>query len=74
MREFLEDQYGVVIRQWATPTDDGEGELYEVVHQGRVIRADSLALLLSEVQAREPSRPALYLAASAGVLAVALAA
>lgn len=72
MREFLEDQYGVEVRQWAVPTEDGE--LYEVVHQGRVIRADSLTLLFSEVQAREPARPALYLAASAGVLAVALAA
>lgn len=68
MREFLEDQYGVEVRQWATPTEDGE--LYEVVHQGRVIRADSLALLLSAVQGSEPAKPALYVPAFSGLYLV----
>lgn len=48
MREFIETQYGVSVLRWAEPTEDGE--LYEVVHEGRVVRADSLALLLSAVQ------------------------
>ena len=52
MQEFLTDTYGVEVRQWATPTDDGE--LYEVVYLGRVIRADTAALILSEVLAWQP--------------------
>jgi len=58
MREFIEDQYGVEVIRWAEPTEDGE--LYEVIHRGRVIRADTLALVLSAVQER--SRQPLYLA------------
>lgn len=48
MREFIEDQYGVEVIRWGEPTEDGE--LYEVIHRGRVIRADTLALVLSAVQ------------------------
>lgn len=56
MREFIEDQYGVEVIRWAEPTEDGE--LYEVIHDGRVIRADTLALVLAAVQerSRQPLR------------------
>jgi hypothetical protein len=48
MREFIEDQYGVQVLRWDEPTEDGT--VFEVIHQGRVIRADTLALILSAVQ------------------------
>lgn len=56
MREFLEDQYGFRATRWDEPQDDGSS-LYEgVLASGQLVRADSLALLISEVQAWE-SKP-----------------
>lgn len=47
MQEFLTNTYGVEVRQWAVPTEDGE--VYEVAFRGRVIRADSATLVLKAV-------------------------
>lgn len=52
MREFIETHYGATVLRWAEPTEDGE--LYEVVYRGRMIRADSGALVLSALQEAEP--------------------
>lgn len=57
MQEFLTDTFGVEVIRWAEPTEDGE--LYEVIHRGRVIRADSLALVLAAVREGVPQRPRL---------------
>ncbi len=56
MREFIEDQYGVEVIRWGEPTEDGE--LYEVICRGRVIRADNPALVLAAVREapRQPVR------------------
>lgn len=56
MREFIEDACNVEILRWAEPVEDGE--MYEVIHEGRVIRADSVALVLAAVQerSRQPLR------------------
>lgn len=50
MREHLETQYGVqfsLFAEW-----DGESEQYAVWFHGEYILADSLALLLAELQSR----------------------
>ncbi len=56
MLDFITRQYAAEVLRWAEPTEDGE--LYEVLAFGRVIRADSLALLLSALQdfTRQPLR------------------
>lgn len=67
LAELLTTLYGARIVTWAQPTDDGEGEVYEAVIGGRLVRADSGHLLLRAVAALRatPSatRPALRLAA-----------
>lgn len=50
MREFLETHYNVRVIRWDEPTDFGVE--FEVIHNGRVIRADSAALILAAVQDR----------------------
>jgi hypothetical protein len=54
MRDFIERTFHCRIVAWAVATDDGE--LYEAVDaHGRLVRADSLHLLLCAL--REPPRP-----------------
>lgn len=50
MRSFLEAQYGARVLRWDEPEDDRT--VFEALHEGALIRADSLALLLSALQAR----------------------
>jgi len=50
MREFLEAQYAVTVLRWDEPTEDGT--VFEALHGGRLLRADSLALFISEIQTR----------------------
>lgn len=49
MREYIQSQYGVEILRWDEPTEDGS-VLFEAIADGYVLRADSLALLLSLIQ------------------------
>lgn len=58
----LELQFNATIRRWNEPTDDLGGTVFEVVQNGRVILADSLALLIAELQVSQP-RPLILLAA-----------
>lgn len=62
MREFLESQFGARIVQWAEPTDDFGGQTFSAVCAGRLIVAESLALLVSALQDRARS-PIILLAA-----------
>jgi len=55
MREFIESHFGAVILRWAEPDEDGHGELYEALHLGQLIRADSPLLLLRAVTDLEPA-------------------
>jgi hypothetical protein len=55
MREFLIDTYGVEIIRWDEPTEDGA--LFEVIYLGRLVRADSAALILADVLAWQPPAP-----------------
>lgn len=50
MRDHIESQYSATFSQWAEW--DGECERYAVYMNGELILADSLALLLSELQGR----------------------
>lgn len=54
MRTALEVQFSCTIRQWNEPVDDLGGTLFSAVHGGELILADSLALLISALQEREP--------------------
>jgi len=51
MHEFIEAQYDAEVIRWDEPTGDGDS-VFEVMHRGRLIRADSLALILSALQDR----------------------
>jgi hypothetical protein len=50
MREYLIEQYGALILRWDEPEDDTV--IFEVLHEGALIRANSAALILSAVQDR----------------------
>ena len=50
MRQYLTDTFGCLVLQFAEW--DGERESFTVIHNGQMIVADSLALLLSELWAR----------------------
>lgn len=67
LAELLTSLYGAQIITWAQPADDGDGEVYEAIVAGRLLRADSGHLLLRAVASLQatPSatRPALRLAA-----------
>lgn len=52
MKTFIESQYRVEFIEWATPTDDGEGVRFVALVAGRLIVAESLALMLSALQER----------------------
>lgn len=62
MRDLIEDQFTCTIRQWAEPTDDFGGEVYSAVQNGRLLVAESLALLISALH-EEAHRPLILLAA-----------
>lgn len=50
MREFIERQYNCTFIRFAD--FDGEHEMFECIVNGELILADSLALMLSELQSR----------------------
>lgn len=54
MRHLIETQYDVTFLAWDEPTDDLGGVEYRALKAGRLIVADSLALLLSELQRECP--------------------
>ncbi len=62
MRQHIEDQYGARIISWGEPQDDLGSVIYSALFRGRLIVADSAALLLSELQSAT-SRPLLLMAA-----------
>lgn len=62
MRDLLETQFNCTITQWMEPTDE-DHESYSAVQNGRVLRADSLALLISALQERA-ARPLMLLEAA----------
>ena len=62
MRAYLEAQYNANIVRWNEPTDDGEAVEFAAYCGGRLIVAESLALLLSALQERTQT-PLLLLAA-----------
>lgn len=51
MRDHIERQYNAQFTSWNEPTDDDYGVQFVCIHAGRVIVADSLALVLAELQA-----------------------
>jgi len=62
LAELIEHQFNCSIRQWGEPTDDMGGEAWSAVQHGRLICAESLALLISALQDHTP-RPVWLLAA-----------
>ena len=62
MRDLIEAQYQCEVRQWGEPQDDLDTALYSAVQSGRLIVAESLALLISALQERI-QRPLLLCAA-----------
>lgn len=49
MRAYLEAQFHCRILAWDEPTDDLGGVQYRALVAGRLVVADSLALLISEL-------------------------
>lgn len=62
MRQHLETQFSCRIVSWSEPADDLGGVIFSAFHRGRLVVAESLALLISALQ-DEDARPVWLLAA-----------
>lgn len=62
MRDFIETQLDARVVQWAEPEDDLGGVIFSAIQRGRLIVAESVALLVSALQETE-RRPLILLAA-----------
>lgn len=62
MRDLIESQYSAKIVQWNEPEDDLGGVIFSAIQRGRLIVAESVALLVSALQDTE-RRPLILLAA-----------
>ncbi len=62
MYDLITTQYNARIVSWGEPQDDLGGAVYSAILRGRLIVADTAALLLSELQALT-QRPLLLMAA-----------
>ncbi len=61
MKDMIERQYDAQVMQWGEPEDDLGGVIYSAYQRGRLIVAESLALLISALQERD-QRPLLLAA------------
>ena len=55
MREFIQEHFGAEIIRWAEPVDENV-ELYEVLYEGQILRADSAPLILRALVDLTPER------------------
>lgn len=62
MRDSIERQYECRVLQWDEPIGAMDGSVFSAYQRGRLVVAESLALLISALQENEP-RPLLLMAA-----------
>lgn len=62
VRDLIESQFSARILQWNEPEDDLGGVVFSAIQRGRLIVAESVALLISALQDEE-RRPLILMAA-----------
>lgn len=55
MREFIQAHFEAEIIRWAEPVDE-DVELFEVLYEGQILRADSAPLILRSLVDLTPER------------------